>query len=347
MAKKTYAAQAKSIMNRYKLRLGDKFDKSDPLALAAMNQELEGLQQEQEAVRAIELPTSQFANGGILPLYLNGGTFAERFNANKGIQGITGDQIGFTPDMMPATSAEAMAAQTGSQPASVGDDPFKSRVPWMGAAAGAIGGIIANRKIDLPSYDYEEYKPERARANLVDYSRGREQTLRERDQAQALITRSARGTGSQAGLMENILAGATGTQRAAGEAFNLSLEGEANVNAQIRNQTSQFNAAQQAQAAQMNARNRLYGTQLDRENVLIDDQRRQNRIGAITGAAQGYTRDRQAASQYDQMVNLEIGANPNFGLRQSAPNFWRKAAGFTDPIEELSYRNTNDYVNRK
>jgi len=185
-----------------------------------------------------------------------------------------------------------------------GADPFKSRVPWMGAAAGAIGGLLANRKLDLPSYEYEEFKPTKARANLVDYSRGREQTLRERDQANAVIGRNARGTGSQAGLMENILAGTTGTQRAAGTAFNQSLENEGNVNAQIRNQTSQFNAQSDMQASQMNSRNKLYANQLDRENVLFNDQRRQNRIGSVTNAVTGYTKDRVAADQYDQMLNM-------------------------------------------
>jgi ribosomal protein S17E len=38
MAKKTYAQEAKAIMNKYKLRLGDKFDKNDPFAREAMNQ---------------------------------------------------------------------------------------------------------------------------------------------------------------------------------------------------------------------------------------------------------------------------------------------------------------------
>lgn len=52
MAKKqTYADRAKSIMNEYKLRLGDKFDKGDAPSLKVMNQRLTALQQEQEAER--------------------------------------------------------------------------------------------------------------------------------------------------------------------------------------------------------------------------------------------------------------------------------------------------------
>ena len=70
MAIKTYAQEAKTIMNKYKLRLGDKFDKSDPLALAAMNAELTTLQRKQEATRETELGAApQFANGGRLPMH--------------------------------------------------------------------------------------------------------------------------------------------------------------------------------------------------------------------------------------------------------------------------------------
>lgn len=337
---KTFAQQAKTITNRYKLRLGDKFDKGDPLALAAMNQELGALQQEQESVRETELGATpqvapQFANGGNLPMH--GGFDFSQFLNNKGIQSITSEQTGFTPDMIPGPSVG-----TGG----IGEigGGFQSRVPWMGAAAGAIGGLLANKKLDLPEYNYEEYEPTQARANLVDYSRGREQTMRERDQANAVIARNARGTGSQASLMENILAGTTGTQRAAGSAFNQSLEQEGNVNAQIKNQTSQFNAAQQTQAAQMNTRNQLYANQLDRENVLFNDQRRQNRIGAVTGAAQGYTKDRLASNQYDQMINMM--APDNYSVQASKDSLFRRIFQIS-PDMKIDFRNTDDKANTK
>jgi hypothetical protein len=57
MAKKkqTYADRAKAIMNKYKTRLGEKFDKGDVLALEAMNQELQGLQRKQEKERIQKL----------------------------------------------------------------------------------------------------------------------------------------------------------------------------------------------------------------------------------------------------------------------------------------------------
>jgi len=349
MAKRTFAQEAKSITNKYKLRLGEKFDKGDALALAAMNAELEGLQAKQEAVRAKELSaeTQEFAYGGLLPMYLDGGDIEPRpINAgifNQGIGGVA-NQMPFNPgvyDKLPGTPAAAMAAQTGSQSALAEAPGFKSRVPWVGAAANMVGSFLANRKIDLPEYNYEEWKPTQARANLVDYSRGREQTLTERDQANALITRNARGTGSQSGLMENILAGVTGTQRAAGQAFNQSLENEGNVNAQIKNQTSQFNAAQAGQAAQLNSRNQLYANQLDRENVMFNEQRRGNRIGAITDSISGYTKDRMAANQFDQQVNMVQGQNPNFNLSQDRSSLFNRIFQFTDPAE-IKFRNTND-----
>lgn len=371
MAVKTFAQRAKTIMNKHKLRLGDKFDKNDPLALAAMNQELEALQQEQEAVRQVEVEKDQqfqnnaieqFANGGkltkrqrtslseLLPQYHLGGGVAHNHGEVGTGGGFDFGGVGTTETFDPTigggeggyTTAPTVAGDVGG-----GDnigDPFKSRVPWMGAAAGAIGGLLANRKIDLPSYEYEEYKPEKARANLVDLSRGREQTMRERDQAQAMITRGARGTGSQAGLMENILAGATGTQRAAGTAFNRSLEQEANINAQIKNQASQFNAAQAAQAAQINTRNKLYANQLERENVLIGDQRRQSRIGAVTGAIQGYTKDRLAADQYDQMINMM--APENYKLTQSKDNLFRRLFQIS-PEMDISFLNSGDKASNK
>lgn len=327
MAAKTYAQEAKKIMNKYKLRLGDKFDKSDPLALAAMNAELKTLQGQQETTREVELGTvPQFAKGGLLPQF--GG-------------GVDLNTVGSTQTYTPHSGegwVTNAATDTGVE-SSIGDSPFKSRVPWIGAAAGLVGGLMSNRKLDLPSYDYEEYKPEKVQANLVDYSRGREQTMRERDQAQAMITRNARGTGSQAGLMENILAGATGTQRAAGTAFNQSIEQEGNVNAQIRNEASARNAQLGMQAGQMNTRNKMYANQLDRENVFFNDQRRQNRIGAVTGAVTGYSQDMLASNQYDQMVNMM--APDNYSVQADKDSLFRRLFQIS-PDQKISFRNTGD-----
>jgi len=336
---KTFAQQAKAITNKYKLRLGDNFDKGDPLALAAMNAELTELQEQQEQVRQVEFEAEnadkigaiqQFANGGklskkqqvtlsdilakSLPEYHAGGGLPHDHGLEGGASLGTADPSSYiwgggAPPPPIQTGLLPQETNLGSpvgSPLSPGSnfEPVDTKVPWLGPAADMIGGILANRKIDLPTYEYDEWKPERARANLVDYSRGREQTMRERDQAQALITRSARGTGSQAGLMENILTGATGTQRVAGEQFGASLEQEGNINAQIRNQVSQFNAAQAAQAAQLNTRNKIYSMEMERENAMIADTRRANQIGAITGSISGYMGDLQQAGQYDDMLDM-------------------------------------------
>ena len=70
---KTFAQQAKTITNKYKLRLGDNFDKGDPLALAAMNAELTELQEEQESVRQAEFETENADKIGAIQQFANGG----------------------------------------------------------------------------------------------------------------------------------------------------------------------------------------------------------------------------------------------------------------------------------
>lgn len=337
--KKTYAQEAKSIMNRYKLRLGENFDKGDKMAEKAMEAELSSLRERQEADRTSLFPeeTEQFANGGILPKY--GG-----FNFSQFLNRPTPD-FNVAPDTLPATSAEAMAAQTGSSPvANNVDSPFKSRVPIGGIIEG-IGGLISNwGDVDLPTYEPTEFKPGRVATNLVDYSRGREQTMRERDLANAAISRGAAQGGSQSALMERLMAGRTSTQRTAGAAFNQSIEEQANKNAMIKNDASLKNAQLGLTAAQMNERNKLYANQLERENALINEQRRGNRIGSVTNALAGYLGDKGKAANYDQMVNMEIARNPNYGLVQDDPTWLRRLLGFTDPITEISYRNTKDKV---
>ena len=78
MAAKTYAQQAKTIMNKYKLRLGDKFDKGDPLALAAMNAELAELQNKQEESRQVEAETQQVEQQEAIQQFANGGKLTKK-----------------------------------------------------------------------------------------------------------------------------------------------------------------------------------------------------------------------------------------------------------------------------
>ena len=79
MAKKqTYAGRAKSIMNKYKPRLGEKFDKGDTLALEAMNQELDALRQEQEKARIDKLAGEQRFEDEAVQTFQDGGKLNKR-----------------------------------------------------------------------------------------------------------------------------------------------------------------------------------------------------------------------------------------------------------------------------
>lgn len=364
MAKKTYAQEAKTIMNKYKLRLGDKFDKGDPLALEAMNAELAELRSRQEGTRA-SLPSQDgvFAKGGKLPKYDGTKKTQSQYLNPTFLPGMGGYQYGVAPTLttpeLPTNFATGMNFNTGegfmdatlsptdvspaaSTPDGTETPGYKSRVPWIGAASNMIGNLLSNwGDIDLPEYNYEEYDPTQVAPHLVDFTREREQVMRERDIADARIRRGARGTGSQASLMENLIAGQTGTQRVAGEQFGESLQREGNINAQIKNQVAAQNAARELQARQINDRNKLFANQLARENALINEQRRQNRIGAVTSAISGYTKDRQAARTYDQMVNMEMARNPNFLLEQQPGSLFNKIFQFTDPAS-ISFRKTGD-----
>ena len=486
MAKQqTYAQRAKTIMNRYKLRLGDKFDKGDSLAVASMNAELTELQNEQEQSRQAQAQVQQqeqqeaiqqFADGGKLtkkqqsslsqileqlpqgtvqkegvfqnqagdtvysnvgsqnnprfvsdppaafrdpqkfigdnreqniqqglvnpqpvqvplrqqyntgpapepgsqyiPQFGSGGNlFQQGFNqfgtapqlqqpqgingvgqyiqqqsngmnlSNQGTMGLNMNQPGGGQTFMDNFMQGTPSGGGGGAPMGGGTDSFSSRVPWSSAISG-VGDIIANSiKVDMPKYNYEEYKPTKAQANLVDYRREREQVGRERDLANAQIARGAKNRGSQAGLMENILAGQTATQRTAGQQFGQSLEREGNVNAQIKNRVQAQNQQIDMNAFQINSRNKQFATQLERQDALMSNTQKQNVVRAGTGIVSGYLNDRQQASQYDQMVNMEMARNPNYSLQQADPTFWRRFAGITDPIEEINFRNTNDKSN--
>jgi len=341
MAKKqTYASKAKQIMNRYKLRLGDKFDKGDPLALEAMNAELSTLQEQQESVRISELPVEQrtFAKGGTLPTFQGPGPFSQYLNQ--------GNQMPFNGgvfDTLPSTPAGAISAQTGSQSTTDVGDPFKSRVPYFGAVAQGLTSILGNRKLDMPEFNVDEFTPEKITANQVNFSRGREGIARERDIANQTIRRSARGRGSRAGLTENILAGATATQRTAGSQIEESIEREGNINAQIRNQTAQFNAQQGSQAQALNLRNQLFGSQVERENFLINAQRKDAQIGGVGSAITGYGKDLLSAGQYDQMVNMMGANNPNFQIGQGPDSPFKRLFQISKDAK-INFRNTGDFA---
>jgi hypothetical protein len=417
----TYADEAKAIMNKYKLRLGEKFDKGDKLALEAMNQELSALQKKQEMSRIESLPDDElikeFACGGRLRKYAGPGEYPNRLATPEYMaqgqrsfmdQGPLGSSFGLVPnggigvgddpmglqkynlnlgspylqefDFNPLTSpntigggrrnpapvrmanpgdglspllssgmptlapdintselADVEGMQTRS--AEQVDNPFKSRVPWFGAASNLVGNLLMNRQLDLPELNLGEYKPDKVVANLVDYSRGREQTMREKDVANQIIARNARGAGSQNALMENILAGTAGTQRTAGQQFNASIENEGNINAQIKNDTQRVNAQLGMNAEQMNSRNRLLEHQFNTEMGLINEQRRDAKIGGIMDSVTGYGRDLMEANKYDQMLNMMM-ADKDYKVNATKDNLFRKIFQIS-PDQGITFKNPN------
>lgn len=412
--KKTFADRAKQIMNKYKKRLGDNFDKGDKLALEAMNQELEALRQEQEAVRmAAGIVEAEQAQG--LPLHAYGDFLVgapedgapqvinkrepEKIVQNMGErsalgQFLTGNRYrlktvekkgkggklakyedGGPIQLPPALNLSPLnplqgTVNTTSPPTnlspksytidpdfstrwgrlmgklgSLGGSPmqegdlYKSRVPWMGAAAGIVGNLLMNKKVDLPTYDYQEYTPDKVGANLVNFGREREQVMNERDLAQQMIANNARGTGSMAGLMDNIQAGATGTQREAGTRFGQSLQNEGTMNAQIQNQADQFNASQGLAAAGMNERNRMFAKNMERENMMINADRRDSRIKGISDSVTGYFKDRLRADQYD--TSLHLAAPDNTEWQVGRDSNWRRLLGIS-PVINRATVNTED-----
>jgi hypothetical protein len=229
----------------------------------------------------------------------------------------------------PATTLAPTPVATGDQEI----DPYQFRAPWLPAVATGLGSVLGNRQLDLPNFEnVQDIRAQEVMPRLVDYSRGREQTMRERDLAQAMVRRAAKARGSQQGVTQSTIAGATATQRGAGEAFNRSLEGESNENARIRNQAAQFNAMQRARAGETNLRSALMRGQYDRENALINAQRRTNQIAGITGALTGYGRDLLQANRDTGFLRLE--EDPDYPIQQRNDALWKRIFGVdADPYK--------------
>jgi len=404
MKKQTFADRAKQIVNKYKLRLGEDFDKGDVLALEAMNQELSLLRDEQEAERAkllskrrslntldlpehggdtidgstlqvpyrkfygypenaltnsmapwmlqnlypkefeiyqtpvikkpvtqsvkpnISLTAKETAPLTVYPTYKGSDKYASGIPQNLGFINEGASKISI-PKLALSNNKLAGINNILASDSSAGLNPFKSRVPWLGAVSGVVGNLLMNNKIDLPEYNPETYIPTKLSPNLVYYGRSREQILNERDLADNIILNNARGTGSQNALMENILAGKTATQRTAGQQFNASLENEGNVNAQILNDTDRMNAQLAADAVRINNQNQLYANQIKRENMMMNAERRDAKIQGITDSLVGYGKDRMAANQYDNM--LQIMAPDNYKAVSGKDSVWRKIFGIS------------------
>lgn len=288
-----------------------------------------------EPSKSVSGKSSSSASSSSIPFELAKSQYqSTKYNPNEWDKPISPREIGSNINVSKASVANVTPnttlAGTNNIAAKAGvgsDSPFKSRVPWMGAAAGVIGNLLMNKQLDLPEYTPEDYNPAKLNPSLVNYGREREQVMSERDLANNMIQGSARGQGSQNALMENILAGQTGTQRIAGEQFGKSLENEGNVNAQIKNQAGQFNAQQAMQATQMNNQNKMYANEIKRENMMINQERKDSQIGGIMDSVTGYARDRMDASQYDNM--LQMMTPDNYKATSGQDSKWRRLLQFS------------------
>ena len=262
----------------------------------------------------------RYATGGHLPMYQGGGAFDDSFvEEDIGIEPWMTQSFGSINDQLQAENLDRLQ-EIGNQPltpqTNAGDDiiPFKSRVPYLGAVSQGLGALLANRQIDIPGVEgVEDIQAQQLTPRLVDYSRGREQIMRERDRSQAMIRGAARGRGTQQGLTQTTIAGATEAQRIAGQGVSGSIEAQANRNAQIRNEVAARQQQSDLQAALANQRKGLMGAQFGREDALINAQRRSQQIGGVFGAATQYGKDLMSADQYDQMMQIMAPENYQFG----------------------------------
>lgn len=313
----TPAKAAKNVMNHpnFKIRLGDKYDKGDRLTIESLKQRLDPIVEAAEAKRE----------------KIEADTFATNTSRMLGIKKhdlgsfLTGAVASGLNSFKSAFSNLAKGEGTG--------EDYKTRVPWLGAASSIAGNLLMNNQLDLPEYTPTEYIPEKATANLVNFGKERDQVLQDRDLSNSVIARSARNSGSAAGLMENTLAGVTGTQRTAGQLYGRSLENEGNANAQILNQTSQFNAAQKTNARQLNMQEKLYANQINSQNKMINAERADARTSGIMDAITGYGRDLMAADQYDTMLKIATPDNYKFVNYNDSP--FRKLFGITAPGKRI------------
>lgn len=342
MATVTPAKAARSVLNHpnFKMRLGDKLDKGDKLALEALNQRLEPIIKASEEKRQ-KIEASRFNKSLGLPEHWDG-------NWLSGIDAIKAFRAANNPTAI--DSSKLTIPQLGSYKTefgkanpdntlakpynpSVDASDYEARVPWLGAVSSIAGNLLMNKKLNLPEYQYDEYNPESVTPNLVNYGRDREQILSDRDLNNNMIINSARNTGSANAAMENIIAGATGTQRVAGQLYGKSLQDEQNMNAGIRNQASQFNAAQRERANQINSQNKMYANQISSQNKMINAERSDARTAGILDSITGYGKDLMAADQYNTM--LKIATPDNFKLIATNDKPWKRFLGVNSGSKKI------------
>lgn len=314
--KKTYAEAAKSIMAKYKNRLGEDFDKKDKYALEAMNRELDQLKQKQEVLRDKKglndnQPNQIMEQGGVLPKK-NGGGYSDFFdgiNLDLNTESIpvkgfseVGNPIG--DDHFKATGANI----NNTLDPKLGGDTLKggkngsgnefslfesdNTASYVGAGA-SLAGNIANYFMDDPKP--EKVKPSKYTPEEVDFSGQRGASRSRAAQSKREAMRRARNIGSGIDYINNSLAAGISVDRDLGDQIMQSYMQEGNANAQINNKANQFNTQQESIADRTNTR------ALNRHNLMEGNRKRQS-IAETGKIAQGVTRDINSADQYDKMI---------------------------------------------
>ena len=285
MAKKksrTYAEEAKSIINKYKKRLGKNFEEYDPMSVKAMNRELEALMQKQEATRAQMLEADQvtapaMAYGGNLPwtdaysrsgrmsigsvptnpyMVSNNYTIPQEPNVleqpvdnslipsmvSRGAPSIAGVPADFNPQRV--DNPKPNAPQAGEKGDTWwGGVPTEAKIGAIAQGAGVIGSGIAN--IVGGRTDPLEYNPT---SPLVASYVNNDEAIRQSNLAFQDAMRSSRGLSAGRYYSQMGKLASDRGRSAAGIA-----EQTANANAQIDNQV----AAQNAQLSLQNEQGRM------------------------------------------------------------------------------------------
>ena len=352
--KKTYSEMAKAIIQKYKRRLGEDFERFDPMAVDAMNRELEALMQRQEETRAKMLEADQvkmrcggrlrkYARGGGLPQMYNGGitpfnpdwyledlplTYNDPLANNRSLVGnFFNNPPALGAGVIPAEATTVGATRypqttTVRQPDKRNswwtDIPTTAKISTLANVAGAVGsGLVGMFN-----------RPEEMKYTSVAAPKytpvSDEEAVRQAELAYQDAMRASRGLspGRYYSQMGQLAAGRTGATAGIKERT-------ANINAQGINQ----NAWRAAQLALQNEQGRLGAQQY---NQLQRDQYIGNiasTIGNITGAIALGAKDVQAydvqqqtlpyLSQANYQVRLKNGKLVNPMISRGGLSFYR------------------------
>lgn len=307
---KTFAERAKLILNKYKRRLGENFDKNDPISKASMEAELEALKEEQEIYREEqgfnqEEEQPSFRSGGDLPK-LQGGARTQDINkinpispridpyyaSNEEQMGLEPwmfdedafmlEQEGITPRI--STPEVDMSLRTKGAGASPKQELYSPEFPWVGAGA----TVASNLYNLLSTKSPEKITPQTVRAEEINLGSQRADARRRASRMSSMVGREARGRStSSADYMNRYIAGITAANRAAGEEISRSRLAEESTNAGARNRANVFNARAKQQA--------------EMQNIAADREYEAGRQSSITGMGRGVS---QAYTDWQKQKDL-------------------------------------------